>query len=435
MSINRQILKFAIPNIVSSITVPLLGLVDMALMGHLESVVYIGAISLGNALFSMIYWNFGFLRMSTSGLAAQAYGKKDTENSARLLVQSLAIAIIGGILLWILQRPVENLGFYLLGGSEEVSELAINYFRIRVWAAPATISIYAFSGWFLGMHNAKSPMAVAIVINILNILFNAIFVLGFKMTSNGVALGTVIAQCGGMILFFVYLFKHFPNVVKAVRVKFITQLKQYKSFLSVSGDIFFRTLCIIFTFTFFTSKSAAQGDVILGVNSLFREYIMLFALIMDGFAYAAEPITGSLYAKKEFSLLKKSIRYLFVWAVGVMLLSSFAFYFGGTPLLNLLTDQESIREAAKPYMPYAALIPITGFAAFMWDGIYIGLTQSRQMLISVVCSTFLLFIPIYFFLEPTYGNHALWWAMLSLFAGRGVIQSILSKRWIYALLK
>lgn len=431
MNINRQILKFAIPNIISNITVPLLGLVDMALMGHMDSVVFIGAIALGSALFNVIYWSFGFLRMSTSGLAAQAYGKEDTRESGLLLLRALSIGISGGLLLWILQVPIGNIGFSILGGSEEVQQLAREYFRIRIWAAPASISIFALTGWFLGMHNARVPMYIAIAVNVFNILFNSLFVLGLGMESNGVALGTVIAQYGGLSLAIYFCVKKFPEVLPYLKWRNLFPLKEFKMFLSVSGDIFIRTLFVILTFTFFTSKSAAQGDVILGVNSLFREFIMLFALIMDGFAYAAEPIVGGMLGRKAFDKMRDAIKSIFLWGTGAMFLLTLAFWLGSDFLLRLLTNQQAIIDAAQPYMWYVAIIPVSGFAAFLWDGIYIGFTASRQMLFAVLISCLLIFFPVYYIFEPHFGNDALWWAILGFFASRGIIQTLMAKSAIY----
>lgn len=432
MNINRQILRFAIPNIISNISIPLLGLVDMALMGHMKSAVYIGAIALGSALFNVIYWSFGFLRMSTSGLVAQAYGEDNKQESALLLLRALTVALTGGVMLWILQYPIEQLGFNALGGSDEVQHLGRIYFRIRIWAAPASIGIFALSGWFIGMHNAKIPMIISIALNVFNIAFNALFVLVLGMDSAGVALGTVIAQYGGLTLAFVFLFKKYPEVISYLRWQNLFPLKELKQFLSVSGHIFIRTLFVILTFTFFTSKSAEQGDVILGVNSLFREFIMLYALIMDGFAYAAEPITGGMLGKKAYGTLKNAIKMIFVWGTGAMLVLTLVFWLGGNSMLHLLTNQEAIIDAAQPYIGYLALIPLAGFAAFIWDGIYIGFTASRAMLWSVMLSCLVFFFPIYYLFEPTYGNHALWWALLSFFTARGIIQTLMAKKTIYA---
>lgn len=431
MNINRKILNFTVPNIISNITVPLLGLVDMALMGHMESVAFIGAIALGSALFNVIYWSFGFLRMSTSGLAAQAFGKGDVQESGLLLLRALAVSFSGGLLLWILQIPIELVGFHVLGGSEEVQSFGREYFRIRIWAAPASISIFALTGWFLGMHNARIPMTISIAINLLNIVFNAFFVLVLGMRSDGVALGTVIAQYGGLLLAFYFLWKRFPETLPFLKWRNLFPLREFKMFLSVSGDIFIRTLFVILTFTFFIAKSANQGDVILGVNSLFREFIMLFALIMDGFAYAAEPIVGGMLGRKAYLEIRPAIKKIFIWGTKATAVLTLLFWGGSDFLIRLLTDQEAVINAAQPYMWYVALIPVSGFAAFLWDGIYIGFTSSRQMLFAVLISCLCVFFPVYYIFEPAFGNHALWWAILGFFASRGIIQTLLADRAIY----
>lgn len=430
-ALDRNILKFAIPNIISNITVPLLGFVDMALMGHLNSPVYIGAISLGTVIFNLIYWSLGFLRMSTSGLTAQAYGRKNYEQAAKVLTRALFVALTAGILILLFRDVISSVGFKLLEGSHEVKREAELYFAIRVYAAPASIALFALSGWFLGMHNARIPMIIAILLNIFNIAFSVFFVrvLGYK--SEGVAIGTVIAQYLGLLLYIFFLVKKFPKLLKFINLKGIRPVSELKSFISVSGDIFFRTLCIILVFTWFTSESASKGNTILAVNSLFREFLMFFSFLMDGFAYAAEPIVGGAIGAGKHKDLRRIISRIFKWGIGLTLITILVYAGLGYNIMTLLTNQQAILDLAKPYLFYIALIPLACFASFLWDGVYIGVTASRQMLYSILISTFAVFFPAYYLLEGKLGNHALWIAMLLFMSSRGIYLWIVSKRYIY----
>ncbi|MFB6318886.1 MATE family efflux transporter [Saccharicrinis sp. FJH54] len=430
-AMDHRILKFAVPNIISNITVPLLGFVDMALMGHLSSPIYIGAISLGTVIFNFIYWSLGFLRMSTSGMTAQSYGKKDFKQAAKILSRALFIALVAGVLILLLRNVISHVGFNLLDGSQEVKEEAALYFRIRVFAAPASIALFAFSGWFLGMHNARIPMIVSILVNVFNILISVLFVVVLDYKSDGVAIGTVCAQYIGLALYVYYLFKKFPELIRFIGFKSITPFHELKNFLSVSGDIFFRTLMVILVFTWFTSESAGQGNTILAVNSLFREFLMFFSFLMDGFAFAAEPIIGGEIGAGNRKDIRTIVRRIFKWGFGITVFTTLIYGGLGFHIMALLTDQAVILETAKPYLPYIALIPIACFASFLWDGVYIGATASRQMLFSILVSTFVIFFPVWYVFKNSLGNHALWIAMLLFMFSRGIYLWMVSESFIY----
>ncbi|MFB6342167.1 MATE family efflux transporter [Saccharicrinis sp. FJH62] len=429
--LDRRILKFAIPNIISNITVPLLGFVDMALMGHLNSPVYIGAISLGTVIFNFIYWSLGFLRMSTSGLTAQAYGRKDHEQAAKILSRALFIAIISGFFILLFRNGISHVGFNLLDGTDAVKKEAVIYFKIRVFAAPASIALFAFSGWFLGMHNARIPMIVSILINVFNILISVLFVVILDYKSDGVAIGTVCAQYIGLAMYIFYLFRIFPNLIKHISLRSIAPFNELKNFLSVSGDIFFRTLMVILVFTWFTSESAGQGNTILAVNSLFREFLMFFSFLMDGFAYSAEPIIGGEIGAGNRKDIRSIVRRIFKWGIGITVLTTLIYGGLGYQVMSLLTNQAIILETAKPYLFYIALIPLACFASFLWDGVYIGATASRQMLLSIMISTFAIFFPVWYIFKNSLGNHALWVAMLLFMFSRGIYLWTVSEKYIY----
>ena len=425
---NRKILNLAIPNIVSNITVPLLGLVDLALMGHLDSEVYIGAIALGGVIFNFIYWGFSFLRMSTSGFTAQAYGEKDRSKSINTLARALLVVAAAATLILILQAPIAWLSFKVIGGSEEVETLAREYFRIRVWAAPAALSLFVFSGWFLGMQNARYPMIIAISVNVVNILLSVFFVFGLKMNSNGVALGTAISQYVGLTIALLLFRYKYIELIRFVSKRAILNIQHLIEFFRVNTDIFIRTFCIILVFTFFTSKSASINDTILAVNSLLIQLLLFFSFFIDGFAYAGEALVGKYVGSHKPKNLKRVVKLLFWWGLGLALAFTLIYLPGTNLILKLLTTQNDVIESARPFIPWVVLVPLASFASFIWDGIYIGATASKAMRNTLLIATFLCFAPAYYFLNPVLGNHALWLGMLLFMFMRGAVQTVLYKR-------
>lgn len=424
---NRNILRLAIPNIISNITIPLLGLVDLALMGHLGSEIYIGAISLGGIIFNFIYWGFSFLRMSTSGFTAQAYGENKQQETITILFRALLVTFLVSVIILLFQHPIAWLSFKIIGGSNEVEKLALQYFKIRVWAAPAALSLFVFNGWFLGMQNAKYPMIIAIVVNIANITLSAFFVFLLKMKSEGVALGTAISQYVGLGIASLLFLKQYKSLLANLAVKQIMKLKFFSSFFRVNTDIFIRTFCIIAVFTFFTSKSASIDDTTLAVNSLLIQFLLFFSFFIDGFAYAGEALVGKYIGSREIPHLKKVVKLLFFWGI-ILAIGFIIVYIPGVNLiLHLLTSQQHIINSAQPFLIWVILIPIVSFASFIWDGVYIGATASRAMRNTLLASTLLVFAPVYYFLNSALGNHALWLGMLSFMFARGIIQTILYK--------
>lgn len=428
---NKKILQLALPNIVSNITIPLLGLVDMALMGHLGDEKYIGAIALGGVIFNLIYWSFAFLRMGTSGFTAQAVGEKNNPKAITVLVRALIVAIGASVIVIALQVPIEWLSFKLIQGSKEVEQLAGEYFRIRIWAAPATISIYALSGWYLGMQNAKIPMMIAILVNIANIGFSFFFIFGLGMKSDGVALGTVIAQYVGLLFSVFLLNRKYSGLFKLIRKEAILDVQSMIGFFKVNGDIFFRTLCIISVFTFFTSRSAATNNTILAVNSLMLQFLMFYSYFIDGFAYAGEALVGKYVGAKNPIKLKMVVRRLFLWGLILTILYSGIYYFGNEFILRLLTDNQAVIDAAAPFLFWVVLIPLISTSSFIWDGVFIGATASRGMLYSMLGATFLVFFPVYFGFKEVLGNHALWMAMIAFMGSRGLFQSFIARRFVF----
>ena len=430
---NKQILRLAIPNIISNITIPLLGMVDLAILGHLESASYIGAIALGGLIFNFVYAVFSFLRMGTSGFTSQAYGENDKTEMIMMFGRSMLFAIIGGILIIFLQYPIDLLSFHLINGSEEVETLAREYYYIRIYAAPASLGIMALSGWFIGMQNAKIPMVIAILINVVNIGANIIFVYGFGMKSDGVAYGTVIAQYSGLLLGLVLFHRYYWNHTKNWKKNAFFNWAKLKRFFKVNTDIIIRTLCLIFTFAFFTAESAKINDTILAVNTVLLQYLLVFSYLTDGFAHAAEALVGKYIGAKDQSNLRKVIRLLFLWGFAISIPFTLIYIFTGNGLLYLITDNPEVILAAAPYLFWIGIVPVVTFAAFIWDGIYIGATASVAMRNTLIISTIIIFIPAYYLLRVPMGNHGLWLALMLFMIGRGLLLSLYAKRSIFKL--
>ena len=416
----RNILRLAIPNILSNLTVPLLGMVDTALMGRMGSEDYLGAIALGGLLFSFIYWGFGFLRMGTTGLTAQEFGKGDAEACSAMLGRALVIAVLAGCLLILLQWGIEYLSFYLLKGEEAVEQLARAYFQIRIYAAPATIGLYAFTGWFLGMQNARFPLWIALWVNVVNILFNLFFVLVWDMDVRGVAWGTLIAQYTGFFFAAFLFIRAYRAYYGIVPFGSLWESEALTQFFAVNRDIFLRTLCLIGSFGYFLSLSAEMGTIILAANQILLQYFSLISYAVDGFAFAAESLVGKYTGAGDKTQLNKAIRYLNVWALGLGICFSLFFGLSGDTFLTVFTDQVPIIEAAQPYVLWLVGLSILGALAFLWDGIFIGLTKTRAMRNTMVIATFVVFVPIAYFGAGTWGNHALWLAMLAFVGARAV---------------
>lgn len=424
---DKQILRLAIPNIISNITVPLLGMIDMFIVGHLSSELYIGAIAIAVMIFNLLYWSFSFLRMGTSGFTAQAYGANNKQEIVNILLKALLVVAIASITIIILQYILINIAFYFIEGSPEVMLLAADYFHIYVWAAPAVLGMYAFTGWFIGMQNAKTPMYISIAVNVVNIITSLFLVFVLKWELKGVALGSAIAQYSGLTLCIASWYYKYKSLHKYVHKKFIHKLSDLIPFFKVNSNIFLRTLCLIIVSTFFTSISARSGDTILAVNSLMMQLFVLFSYMMDGFAYAAEALTGKYVGRKDASALKILVKRLFVWGFGLTLFFSILYFLFADNILGILTDKKAIIAIAEEYIIWALLIPIAGFAAFLWDGIFIGMTASKQMRNSMFVAM-ISFFTIYYITKESMGNNGLWLAFITYLAMRGIVQALIFKR-------
>ena len=430
--LNRSILKLAIPNIISNITVPLLGLVDMMLMGHLDSVVYIGAIGLGGTIFSVLYSIFSFMRAGTTGLTAQAVGRKDESEISYGFYRSMGIALMATLLVLSLQRPIEWIALQLLNGSDEVLGYTSAYFRVRIWAAPAVLSLYTFNGWYIGMQNTTIPMVIAILINVVNIGLSVLFVNGLGMGVTGVALGTVIAQYAGLLTAVLFMLARYRRYLIPLEKRILLQADQVKRFFKVNTDFMIRSILLVLTIAFFTNQSAKLGDDILAVNMILMQFFYIFSYFTDGFAYAGEALVGRFTGAHDLERLKKTVHYLFWWGLGLTLPFTLMYWAFPEPFIRLISDQPGVAELARPYHLYMILIPVITFAAFLWDGIYIGATAATEIRNTMIIASLLVFLPAWYVLTPLFGNHGLWIAFLLFMVARGVSMTLMAKKCIFA---
>lgn len=423
---NRKILDLAIPNIISSISVPLIGIVDMALMGRMPSADYIGGVALGSLILNFIYWGFGFLRFGTSGFTSQSLGRRDLEGSFHVLIRAVSLGLISGLILIIIQGPISWAGFRILNGEPDVETLAETYFRIKIWAAPASLVQFAMFGWFIGMQNSKIPMTVSVTANIVNVLCSLLFVSMLKMDVRGVAWGYVVGQYTGLGMAIFFYFRHFSKLGKYWNLKESLNGSKMREFMNMNKDIFIRTMCLIFVFSFFTAVSASSDartggkETMLAVNSILMQFFMFFSFVIDGFAQAAEAMAGRFIGASESGKLKKLIRLSFYWGFGCSFVFTITYLFAGEDIFRLLTNNVNIILNARPYFYLISIIPVVSFAAFLWDGIYIGATAGKAMRNSMLISTLLVFFPTYYILQKYIGNHGLWLAFIFFMISRTI---------------
>ena len=384
ISLNSQILRLAVPSILANITIPLVGLVDTAIVGHIANATFIGGIAIGTMLFDLLYWNFGFLRVGTSGMTAQAFGRGDGVECARLFTQSVGIALVGAVIIWLMQWLFVTLALAIVPCSAEVATFAREYFFIRIWAAPATLSLMAFKGWFIGMQDTVSPMITDIVVNIVNMVVSYTLAVHTPLGAIGVSYGTVAAQFTGLFLALVICLVKYKTMVqdvlkllgnKAIR---LFGGKEIKRFLSLNGNLFIRSLCFMVVYVGFTALASKYGDVELAVCTIMMKLFMLFSYFVDGFAYAGEALVGKEIGLASFNRstnitpLVTVIRLLFVWSLGVGVL--FALFFGvwSEECYRVMTSDITVLNRLSDYTGWLVSMPIISTLAFMWDGVYAG---------------------------------------------------------------
>lgn len=425
MSVNRSILRLMLPSVVSNITVPLLGLVDLSIVGHLGHEEQIGAIGIGTAGFNMLYWVFAFLRMGTTGLTGQAHGACDKSECATTLMRSLLFGLLIATVLCIFQTPIFHLIELIMQPSQEVLPYYKMYFSICIWGAPAILSGYALTGWFIGMQNTRFPMAVAIVQNVINIVMSLILVLVLDWGLEGVALGTIIGMYSGIllsILFAIYLWK--KEDLQMPSMSSLLNHSRMSRYVTMNTDIFFRTLCLVCVMTFFTSAGSRQCDNILAANTILMQFFLIFSFFIDGLGNAAEALSGEYNGAEDTQMLHRCVIRLFEWAIVLASMFTLFYIVGGEPLLHILTNQEEVVITAYHYIPWIWMIPLISIIAFVWDGIFIGMCWSRGMFFSMLVATGVFFFTYYFCIDSMQ-NSALWLAFVCYLGTRGAMQTIL----------
>ena len=418
-SVHRQILQLTLPSVATNLTVPLLGIADTTIVGHMGRAEYIAAIAVCTTLFNMIYWVFAFLRMGTTGLVAQAWGKGETTRAHTILSQALVLGNTLGIVIVLAQTLIFEVACHFMHLTEHLKEHVLAYAQIGVWGAPAMLSQYALTGWFIGQQNTRIPMCVAISQNILNILLSTFLIFGMGLKMEGVALGTVISQyCGGLLAAWLALkggwhFHHQPQVLKEGLLEFF----------HVNRDIFLRTLCLVAVTVFFTRAGNTQGELVLSANTLLMQFFILYSYFTDGWANAAEALAGRYASAHQQRELRTTIVALF-WQVGLFsAIFTFLYIVAGPSIISLFTNLESVLSTARTYLPWVWCIPLCAFVAMVWDGVFIGLTLTRGMLLSMFTSMLLFFV-LYLSTKSHLHNHALWLAFLFYLVCRGAVQTI-----------
>ena len=409
-SLNREVLRLAVPSILANITVPLVGIVDTAIAGHISDASAIGGIAIGAMLFDLLYWNFGFLRVGTAGMTAQAYGRGDG-TTADILAQSLAVAIGGAILVLLLQWVFLTISLMLIPCSAEVSSFARDYFFIRIWASPATLSLLALRGWFIGMQSTAHTMAVDLTVNVVNMIASWLLAVCTPLGAIGVAWGTVVAQYTGLVIAVIILLSKYKTTLK--RVFCIDLLREALSWQKMrrlfvlNGNLFVRSLCFMVVYVGFTSLASKFGDTELAVSSIMMRLFMLFSYFIDGFAYAGEALTGRFYGEHNALGMRQTVRILFYWTMGIGVVCTLLYAFAGDMMIRLMTNDSDIMVAARPYRIWLILMPVVSCLAFLWDGIFIGATAGAYLRNSMILAA-VGFVAGYLLLESVCGMQALY---------------------------
>lgn len=419
---HQQIWAIAGPMILANLSTPILGMVDTAVMGHLNSPVYLGAVALGSMVFTFLFWGFGFLRMVTTGLTSQVSEYGSQQQTESVLVQSGLLASGIAIALLVLQWPIAHIAFSLIDGSADVLFQAEEYFYVRIWSAPATLLNYAIMGWFIGNSASRSALAMAIVINVTNIVFDLIFVNGLEMTSSGVALASVIAEFTGLIFATYLLAKRGFQWRKVDIPQAIKQFVKQRHQLAIHGNFMLRTLCLIFSFAFFTNQGAQHGDVILAANMVLLNFITFMAYVLDGFANATEVMTGKAIGRNDKNMLKASLVMNGQWALAVAALFSLVYFLVHSNIINLLTDIEAVATYADNYSLWIVIAPLLAVWSYLFDGLFVGATLGKEMRNAMIFSVFICYLPAWYLLQ-SFENHGLWAALMVLFIARAISQA------------
>ncbi len=416
---NRDVWRIAAPMILSNVSVPLLGMVDTGVTGHLERPVYLGAVAIGAMVFSFLYTGVNFLRMGTTGITAQSFGADDNDGLRVSLGQALIVALLIALTLVALQVPLAQLAMYLLGPDPETERFALEYFFIRIWSAPGTLANFALIGWFIGLQNARVPLLIFLTINLTNIILDLLFVLVLGMKVEGVALASVIAEYSGLLVGAYFAVSALRKRSGSWPVARLTNIAAYASFFSVNANLFIRTMALMFTLGFVTAQGARLGGLVLAANAVLMNFQNLASFGLDGLAHAAEALVGRAIGQKRRDALQEAVRLTLRWSLVFSLGFTALYLVAGRPIIFLLTDLPDVREAAVRYLPWIIASPFVSVWCFLYDGVYVGATRAREMRNIMLASTLFVFLPAWYFLQPL-GNHGLWLAFLLFMASRGI---------------
>jgi len=411
--------RIAAPMILSNVSVPLLGMVDTGVTGHLDSSAYLGAVALGATIFTFIYMGMNFLRMGTTGIAAQSFGADDNDGLRASLGQALVVGFLIALTLITFRNPIGQLALTLLGGDAQTQQYATQYFQIRIWSAPGTLANFALIGWFIGLQNARVPLMIFLTINLTNIALDLLFVIVLGMTVDGVALASVIAEYSGFIVGVTFAAITLKKREGHWPFSRLTNFGAYKAFFSVNANLFIRTMALMFTLSFVTAQSARLGGHILAANAVLLNFQHLTAFGLDGFAHAAEAMVGKAIGQKRRDTLVHVVNLTLKWSVIFALGFTAVYLLAGRLIISMLTDLPDVRETAIRYLPWMIASPLVSVWCFLYDGVYVGATRAKEMRNIMVFSTLFVFLPAWYFLRP-FGNDGLWLAFLLFLAARGI---------------
>ena len=416
---HRSVLTVAVPIMLSNVSEPLIGVVNTAVIGQLPDPYYIGAIAVGALIFSFIFWGFGFLRLSTGGLSAQATGAGDTPELVAVLIRALMIAGVAGVGLIALSPLIRNVAFDLIGGSQDIRAHGEAYFNIRIWSAPAAFANYCVMGWFIGQSKARLAFLVQLFLNVTNMVLSTTFVMHFGMTSNGVGFAALIAEWSAAALALVLAVSMLRNMGAHLSRERIFDGKAMWKTIAMNGDVMIRTLCLVFAFSWFVSRGARAGDVVVAANAVLLNFFEVAAYMIDGFAYASEALVGQAVGAGNRQRFRAAIRLTSVWAMALGVICSLIIWAAGPWFIELMTVNPEVRQAARTYLPWAAISPVLGVIAFQFDGIFTGALATKDMRNMMIVSL-AIFMAAWWLLEARFGNHGLWAALNIFFVARGI---------------
>ena len=422
-----KVWRIAGPMILTNLTVPLLGIVDTAVVGHLEDPYHMGAVAIGAAIFGIVFWGFGFLRMGTTGITAQVFGAQDNEELRASLARALIVAMGLALVLLALQWPVGWVAFQVVQGSELVELHGRVYFDIRIWSAPATFANYALLGWFLGMQNARAPLIILTTVNLFNILLDLFFVMILEYGADGVALASLLAEYLGLAIALWLAKRELRRYPGNLSKSTLIDKSKIRQLLSVNRDIFIRNLCLMFTLAFFAAQGARFGDVVLAANAILFNMHTLMAYGLDGFAHAAEALVGKAIGARQRDDFLSAVRISTLWAFLISLGFSCLYLLLGDLIIGLMTDIATVKSTAQIYLPWVALLPVISVWSFLLDGIYVGATRAAEMRNTMIFSTFFIFLPVWYLLLPLH-NHGLWLAFVLFISARALSMMVLLPR-------